>query len=163
MRISGLAKYQQRHPKGVYFAELPRDQRALAFQHLKRFLLKWRALGGGLPRGRLGILVGQAMRLARMSDADLSAWGKRMLAKRGGYAVQRRYRAEGRHPTEKATRVRQARRQRQKDGSHVSRPANAAVAANDDRREWRTPGACGRPGGPVMTVKVGYGPKPQRA
>jgi hypothetical protein len=32
-----------------------------------------------------------------------------MLAKRGGYAVQRRYRLDGRHPTAKASRVRRAR------------------------------------------------------
>ena len=41
-----------------------------------------------------------------------SAWGRSMLAKRGGLAVQRKYLLEGRHPTEKATQVRLAKQRR---------------------------------------------------
>lgn len=41
-----------------------------------------------------------------------SAWGRAMLARQGGLAVQRRYRATGRHPTEAATRARRSRRPR---------------------------------------------------
>jgi hypothetical protein len=54
-----------------------------------------------LPPWRFAILCGQARRLA-LNPPD-SAWGHRMLAKRGGLAVQRRYRLEGRHPTARAT------------------------------------------------------------
>jgi len=47
------------------------------------------------------ILVGQARKLAL--NPPTSAWGRSMRAKKGGYAVQRRYRLEGRHPTARAT------------------------------------------------------------
>ena len=53
-------------------------------------------------------------RLALMSDDELSAWGRSMHGKRGGYAVQRRYWHEGRigpdHPAHKAAEVSAAQR-----------------------------------------------------
>ena len=57
-----------------------------------------------MPPWRFAILVAQAKRLA-LTPPD-SAWGRSMLAKRGGRAVQQTYRAEGRHPTKIATRNR---------------------------------------------------------
>ena len=56
--------------------------------------------------------MGQAKRLAL--NPPTSEWGRCMLAKRGGYAVQRRYQYEGRHPTAKATQVRVSRIQLRK-------------------------------------------------
>ena len=41
-----------------------------------------------MPLWRRAILIGQAKRLASMSDDERSAWGRSMLAKRGGYAVR---------------------------------------------------------------------------
>jgi len=47
-------------------------------------------------------------------DPPTSAWGRSMLAKRGGKAVQRRYRSEGRtgnhHPAQRAARISAGRR-----------------------------------------------------
>jgi hypothetical protein len=111
----------------------------------------------------MGIWVGQAKRSACMSAADRTAWAKRMRAKKGGYAVQRLYREQGRtgarHPAQKAMRVRLARQQRQRDGSD-GRPlaAPAPVRAFDDgRREFRVPA---RLGAPPTFARVGYGPTP---
>jgi hypothetical protein len=99
MRIDHLKKYRGRNPLG-YFRDLPWDARQRAYGWLGKFCEKW---GSNLPPWRLAILVGQAKRLALMSDTERSVWGRKMLAKRGGYAVQRMYRAEGHHPTQKAT------------------------------------------------------------
>jgi hypothetical protein len=55
------------------------------------------------------LYVGQAKRLARISPEQRSAWGRSMLAERGGLAVQRSYRLEGRRPTANATQCRVAR------------------------------------------------------
>jgi hypothetical protein len=67
-----------------------------------------------LPPLALRALVGQAKRLALMSDEERSAWGRSMQAKHGGYAVQRRYWQEGRigpdHPAHKAAQVSAAQR-----------------------------------------------------
>lgn len=49
------------------------------------------------------ILQGVAKRLARSTPEELSAWGRRNLARLGGYTVQRLYRREGRNPTARAT------------------------------------------------------------
>lgn len=64
----------------------------MAYRWMHRFCERWR---GDLPGWRLAILVGQARRLAL--NPPSSAWGRSMLAKRGGLAVQRKYRREGRH------------------------------------------------------------------
>ena len=54
------------------------------------------------PQWTFAILVGQAKRLAKKSKEERSAWGRSMLAKRGGYAVQRQYRAKGEQPLSEA-------------------------------------------------------------
>jgi hypothetical protein len=100
MRIPQLAKYRNRNPNG-YFEDLPFRVRECAYQWLHRFRQRW---GANLPPWRLAILIGQAKRLAL--NPPTSAWGRSMRAKKGGYAVQRRYRMEGRHPTAHATRCR---------------------------------------------------------
>ena len=62
------------------------------------------ALAGGVPGWLFAIYCGQAKRLAL--NPPTSSWGRSMLAKLGGLAVQRRYRLEGRDATAYATRCR---------------------------------------------------------
>ena len=92
MRIAGLRKFDHRNPNG-YFNDLPPQARMAAWRWLAKFEARW---GRNLPRWRRAILIGQAKRLA-LNPPD-SAWGRSMLAKRGGNAVQRKYQAAGRHP-----------------------------------------------------------------
>lgn len=100
-KIEGLQKYH-RHPNGI-FEDLPLEIGQKAHQWLDHFCRRWE---GNLPRWKFAILVGQARRLAWTTREERSAWGRRMLAKRGGYAVQRRYFLEGRtgrrHPAHRA-------------------------------------------------------------
>lgn len=98
-RIPGLKNYQGRNPNG-YFQDLPWEMRQRARHWLWLWCQKW---GRNLPQWRFALLVGQATRLAK--NPPTSAWGRSMLAKRGGKAVQRMYRREGRNPTELATQV----------------------------------------------------------
>src|SRR5271170_538239 len=90
MKIAALTKYRSRRPAG-YFQDLRPTLRASAYRWLDRFCRRWR---GDLPPWRLAILVGQARRLAL--NPPTSAWGRSMLAKRGGLALQRKYRMEER-------------------------------------------------------------------
>ena len=100
-RIPELKPYQGRNPEG-YFADLTREQKQAAERWLWRFRQRW---GRDLPRWRFAILVGQARRLAK--NPPTSAWGRTMRAIRGGLAVQRLYRREGRdNPIELAHLVR---------------------------------------------------------
>ena len=91
MKIEGLRKYDGKNPNG-YFNDLPPQARMAAWRWLARFETKWR---GNLPRWRRAILIGNAKRLAKTSEEERSAWGRSMLAKRGGLAVQRKYAADG--------------------------------------------------------------------
>jgi hypothetical protein len=112
MKIATLDQYRGRNPKG-YFRDLPWQVRNRAYQWLYRLCSKW---GRDLPAWRFAILVGQAKRLAL--NPPTSAWGRSMHAKRGGLAVQRKYRLEGRRPIEKATQVRLAKQRRKKAADH---------------------------------------------
>jgi hypothetical protein len=116
MRIPSLRKHNRKNPNG-YFNDLPPQARLRAWQLLAKFEARWR---GNLPRWRKAILIGQAKRLAL--NPPTSEWGRSMLSKRGGYAVQRKYLSEGRtgklHPANHATRVRVLRQQRKKRDSH---------------------------------------------
>jgi hypothetical protein len=104
MRIEGLKKYRGRNPRG-YFEDLPWEAKRRAQTLLHRFCERWR---GDLPPWRFGILVGQAKRLAL--NPPTAAWGRSMLAKRGGLAVQRQYQLDGRiglkHPARLAAKSR---------------------------------------------------------
>jgi hypothetical protein len=115
MRIEGLKKYRGRNPRG-YFEDLPSEVRRRAREWLHLLCKRWR---GNLPRWRFAILVGQAKRLARTTPEDRSQWGRSMRAKKGGYAVQRRYKVEGRNPTTRATHmsrwIRKTRKRRQQE------------------------------------------------
>ena len=110
MRIPKLAAYAHRNPNG-YFHDLPPDVRVGATQWLDRFCKKW---AGNLPPWRFAILVGQAKRLALHPPS--SSWGRSMLAKRGGLALQRKLRLEGKHPTAHATRCRVLKQNARKRG-----------------------------------------------
>ncbi len=110
MRIEGLRKYRGRNPSG-YFQDLPWVVRQRAHSWLSVFMRRW---GRNMTQWRFAILVGQAKRLALMSDEERGAWGRSMHAKRGGYAVQQGYRKEGRtgpaHPAHRAAEVSAAQR-----------------------------------------------------
>ena len=97
------------------FDDLPRDVQLEAIRRYKHMTEKW---GRDLPGWRRAILIGQAKRWAMTSEEERSQWGRSMLAKRGGYAVQRLYRSQGRtgtkHPVQKAAKESARRRQRQK-------------------------------------------------
>lgn len=97
MRIEGLRKYRGRNPNG-YFEDLPADVRFHARRWLAYLLERRKHLGKETPQWTFAILVGQAKRLASKSEEERSAWGRSMLAKRGGYAVQQRYLMEGKQP-----------------------------------------------------------------
>src|SRR5712692_3373806 len=108
MRIESLKRYQKRGRHGR-FDDLPPHLRARAEVLFQRFCDRRR---GRLEPWLRAILCGQARRLA--VNPPSSAWGRKMLAKRGGYARQRQARAHGINPTEKATRVRLAKQRRRK-------------------------------------------------
>lgn len=108
MRIVGLKNYQRRR-EGAGFDDLPWEIRKQAEAWLWHFYKRWR---GNLPQWRRAILSGQARRLAL--NPPTSEWGRKMLAKRGGLAVQRMYQLEGRHPTTEATKIRQTIRRARK-------------------------------------------------
>ncbi len=103
IRIPSLKKYQGRNPNG-YFQDLPGPERLRAYKWLHFFCKRARRQRGSLPRWLFAIYVGQAKRLAL--NPPTYQWSRRMNAKKGGYAVQMKYRHEGRHPTAKATQAR---------------------------------------------------------
>jgi hypothetical protein len=81
-------------PKGSDpFEDLPETFRSKARMIFERLCKKW---AWDLPAWRKAILVGRARRLA--THPPDSNWGRRMLAKRGGYAIQEKYRQQGHHP-----------------------------------------------------------------
>jgi hypothetical protein len=113
MRIDGLKKY--RHRPSI--DDLPEPYRSDAWQWYRRILRKRQALGKSMRGTWLrAILMGQAKRLAL--NPPTSAWGRSMLAKRGGYSTQQKYRAEGR--------------------VGPKHPAHRAAAISASRRKWRT-------------------------
>lgn len=116
--IPGLKKFQGRNPNG-YFQDLDWHVRQCAHQWLHRFCEQARRQRGHVPQWLFAIYVGQAKRLAKNHPS--SAWGRSMLAKRGGKAVQWRYRHEGRHPTEIATQVHRANARTRRDAKERER------------------------------------------
>jgi hypothetical protein len=101
-KIPGLKRKPKR--EGGYFDELPPYQRGLAEDYFREMIAKRKRQGKPVKGSVLPILVGQARRLAK--NPPSSSWGRSMQAKKGGYAVQRRYREEGRDPTAKADFIR---------------------------------------------------------
>jgi hypothetical protein len=86
------------------FDDLPPEVRWRAEGWLEGFCRRWK---GNLPSWRRALLVGRARWLAL--NPPTSHWGRSMLAKRGGYGAQQRFREQGRtgenHPAHKAARV----------------------------------------------------------
>ena len=109
MRIEGLNKYQA-VGRGKFFADLTSAQHADALQWLRRFIDGRRAQGLPLQPWLRAIYYGQAKRLALSPPSD--EWGRSMRAKKGWYAVQRKYRLEGRNPTAQALAARAQHRQK---------------------------------------------------
>lgn len=105
MRIEPLSRYRTDHPRGGGFLDLPTLERQNAQWWFERFVHRRRAQGKPIPPWLNAIYHRQARRLAR--NPPTPEWGRRMLAKRGGYAVQRSYRMQGRNPTAAATRAHQ--------------------------------------------------------
>jgi hypothetical protein len=113
MSITPLFKRQARRCRRHLFDDLPYEARQEAWSRYWRSCQKW---GRDLPAWRRAILIGQARRWTMTSQEERSQWGRSMLAKRGGYAVQERYRREGRigaqHPAHKAAKKSVERRKR---------------------------------------------------
>ena len=107
-KIPGLERKPKR--KGRLFGDLEPEGEALAKFYFDRMLAKRRRRGLRVPHWLRPILVGQARRLAK--NPPTSSWGRSMRAKKGGYAVQERYRLEGRDPLEEANRARQNQQQK---------------------------------------------------
>jgi len=100
-RIPALDPYRKPAPPGGAFAGLTWQQQRVAEQWYYKFCKRW---AGNLPQWRRGILTGVARRLAL--NPPVPDWGRRMLATRGGRAVQEKYKREGRNPTAAATAAR---------------------------------------------------------
>src|SRR6516225_10972123 len=101
--MAALFKRHTRRYRRNLFDDLPFEAQQEAMSRYWRSCQKW---GRDLPGWRRAILIGQARRWTKTSQEERSQWGRSMLAKRGGYAVQERYRREGRigdqHPAHKA-------------------------------------------------------------
>jgi hypothetical protein len=102
-RIPSLKKFQGRNPNG-YFQDLSWPIRQRAYRWLHHLCAKGKRERGAVPQWLFALNVGQAKRLALNPPGY--QWSRWMNAKKRGYAVQRKYRREGRHPTEAATRAR---------------------------------------------------------
>jgi hypothetical protein len=100
LRIKSLKQYQ-RSSNRARFDDLPLSLRCVAEGWLAKWERRRAAKHGRVPAWLHAIYCGQAKSVA-LHPRD-GAWGRWMRAKRGGYAVQRKYRAEGRNPTAKAT------------------------------------------------------------
>jgi hypothetical protein len=105
MGISGFIRRPRRYEEYL-FDDLPPDVRHRAEGLLAAFCRRHRHRLAS-ARWLYPVLVGQARRLA--VNPPTSEWGRSMLSKRGGYAVQESYRRQGRtggkHPAHKAARI----------------------------------------------------------
>lgn len=128
--IPDLKKYQGRNPNG-YFEDLPWEVKRNAYYWLHRLVNKGKHERGYVPQWLFAIYVGQAKRLAR--NPPTPAWGRSMLSKKGGKAVQQRYRLEGRHPTQAATDARLAALRARKEAERRKR-----LGLPDSPRRWFT-------------------------
>jgi hypothetical protein len=104
--VTPLFARRPRRYREHLFDDLPLEARQEANWRYWRSCKRWE---GNLPGWRRAILIGQARRWAMTSEEDRSQWGRTMLAKVGGYAVQLMYREKGRtgekHPARKAAKI----------------------------------------------------------
>ena len=128
MKIDGLQAYQKRHRQGR-FDGLPYRLRVEAERILRRLCARRQ---GNVPRWLFAILCGRAKWLV-LHPPD-HAWGKRMLAKRAGYARQRQCRALGIHPTAQATAAAGLARARRKGLTFRDQPS---IANGTDQGRYR--------------------------
>lgn len=129
MRIRNLNRYRHKTRLG-YFQNLPLATRQRAYQWLNRFTKRREATHGSVPAWLFAIYCGQAKRLAL--NPPTASWGRSMHAKRGGLAVQRRYRLEGRDATGRATRcrvIKQNAKKRAKEEARVRDSMGLAASA----------------------------------
>src|SRR5258708_73239 len=112
MRIEGLRRHRGR---GVMFGDLPLPVNRWAYNRWDQLCRKLHAQGRLTTATRALAVATVRSALTRLRDSN---WGRRMLAKLGGYAVQRKYRQEGRsgarHPAHYAAQVSAARRRQRK-------------------------------------------------
>lgn len=132
MKIAALEKYRKFPSRRVsQFQDIPREVRMRASRWLAHFCKRRLARGLALEPWLYAIYCGQAKRLAL--NPPSSAWGRSMLAKRGGYAVQRRYILQGRtgphHPAHKAAKISAQRRARRSVEPECQQMGNSASAA----------------------------------
>jgi hypothetical protein len=138
MRIAGLKKYQRRDRRG--FSDLPLTARVRAQALLHRW---YRKHGGNVSPWLRALLIGQARRLAK--NPPDSAWGRWMRAKRGGKALQQRYRDIGLtgkdHPAAKASAIRSAdiRRNKAQQARHEEWQRRLGVPPSPKPRMVRLP------------------------
>jgi hypothetical protein len=104
--VTPLFERRPRRWRRNLFDDLPFEKQQEAQERLAEYCKNHR---GDSRRGLMPILIGQARRWTMTSPAERSRWGRRMLAKRGGYAVQQLYREQGRtgdqHPAHKAAKI----------------------------------------------------------
>ena len=152
MKIPILRKFQK--PRGREpFADLPFELRVIATMWLERFIERRLNEYGFVAPWLYGIYCGQAKRLAL--NPPTPEWGRRLRAIRGGKAVQRKYKQEGRHPTAKATAARKLIREARGRGEPIIPTASTVPVTTAPRapfRSYRTP----RPAAPLA-------PPPQAA
>jgi hypothetical protein len=140
MRIDALQRYHRRHRQGR-FDDLPCHLRLEAERILRQLCARRQ---GNVPRWLFAILCGRAKWLAQQPPDH--AWGKRMLAKRAGYAGQRQCRLNGVAPTAEATRVRLLKRRLKKLGQRLtSVPMVEDSHLSPDLREGSWPVAAAAP------------------
>lgn len=118
MRIPNF-RHVKRRRKNL-FDDLPLELQWRARSWLDRFYQRWK---GNLPSWRRAILIGRARWFAL--NPPTSKWGHTMLAKKGGYAVQRLYQAQGRvgmrHPAHRASAISASRRKFRKEAAERER------------------------------------------
>src|SRR5215468_10645578 len=128
MSMTPLFQRNLRQHRSLLFDDLPFEAQQEAMSRFWRSCQKW---GRDLPGWRRAILIGQARRWTMTSQEARSQWGRSMLAKRGGYAVQRLYRQQGRtgdlHPARMASKISAKVRKERKDRREQEKHPNGLL------------------------------------
>jgi hypothetical protein len=132
--LLGFKRRRQQNRRKL-FDDLPMSLRWKAEGWFAHFCRRWQ---GNLPGWRRAILIGRARWLAL--NPPTSEWGRSMLAKRGGYAVQNSYREEGRtgdkHPSQEAARVSAKHRAWRKQKQEEEEKRTALGLPPKSRSKW---------------------------
>ena len=116
MKIPDLSQFQKSRGREP-FADLPPDLRRVAWDWVEHLIRRRIAEYGFVEPWLYGIYYGQAKRLTQ--NPPTPEWGRHMRSIRGGKAVQRKYKQEGRHPTAKATAARKLIREARQRGESI--------------------------------------------